>query len=333
MFPIFNVFSQSYASLPFTTDFSETGNDLSGNWAEVAGANYFAKRQTWANEIPTGRTSSGKALTFYTSDTIGYDVHPEAWLYVDLSNANVLDINFMVVDNSSYLINDTIFVDVSVDGGATFTNNVAHRSMWESPHFDWNWNEVTELIDLTSNGLVGTSTSVIRLRASTNFEFIPSPFFWNYTGHMIAIDDLSLSKTTTLPVEIYDFSCGKNTLNWTTLSEVQNDYFTVEYSKNGFNWETTLIEEGKGDSFLESYYSNGITSNGYYKLSQTDFNGKTTILNTVYCKTEIPLEIEGYYNLNGQEITKPLKPGIILIHYSDGTVEKRIITPGSGLTF
>jgi hypothetical protein len=67
------------------------------------------------------------------------------------------------------------------------------------------------------------------------------------------------------------------TLKWVTASEINNDYFTIERSKDAVYFEQVLLLDGAGNSANQRYYSviddlpfNGTT---YYRLKQTDFNG------------------------------------------------------------
>jgi hypothetical protein len=69
--------------------------------------------------------------------------------------------------------------------------------------------------------------------------------------------------------------------NWITAAEINNDFFTLERSKDGNHWERVSTTDGAGDSHTELSYSStdqrpysGIS---YYRLSQTDFDGTTTL--------------------------------------------------------
>ncbi len=69
-------------------------------------------------------------------------------------------------------------------------------------------------------------------------------------------------------------------LHWQTASEVNNDYFTVERSTNGEEFEPILKQNGAGNSSsIINYYDtdnhplNGVS---YYRLKQTDFDGKVS---------------------------------------------------------
>ncbi len=86
-----------------------------------------------------------------------------------------------------------------------------------------------------------------------------------------------------LPIELTRFvgECanGKIDLSWTTWTETNNDFFTVERSNNGTDWEIVDVIEGAGNSNEPISYEvvdelpYGGTS--YYRLKNTDFAGKT----------------------------------------------------------
>lgn len=88
---------------------------------------------------------------------------------------------------------------------------------------------------------------------------------------------------TDLPIELiaFDFICDEqlnSILKWTTMSESNNDYFTLERSYDGTNWIsiTTIMGAGNSTSTLYYFYSYKDTSNlvSYYRLKQTDYNGE-----------------------------------------------------------
>jgi hypothetical protein len=74
-------------------------------------------------------------------------------------------------------------------------------------------------------------------------------------------------------------------LDWATAQEINNDYFTIEKSADGKNFTQITTVNGKGNSKAVSKYSavdyapySGVT---YYRLKQTDFDGKFTYSKTV----------------------------------------------------
>jgi surface protein len=89
------------------------------------------------------------------------------------------------------------------------------------------------------------------------------------------------SPSSPLPVELLDFTAEiKNRtvdLTWQTASEHNNDFFTVERSSDGFNFELIAYVDGAGNSTsLLSYATqdaNPFVGVSYYRLKQTDFDG------------------------------------------------------------
>jgi hypothetical protein len=84
-----------------------------------------------------------------------------------------------------------------------------------------------------------------------------------------------------LPIQLTEFKgiCKGDSrdLLWKTASEINNDYFTIESSKNGLDWTFVTKVPGSGNSNMEKSYSfSDLTSEPvlYYRLTQTDFNGQ-----------------------------------------------------------
>lgn len=94
-----------------------------------------------------------------------------------------------------------------------------------------------------------------------------------------------------LPVELvlFDAACKdeQTTLSWVTASEINNDYFTLERScnENISLYETIAIIDGSGNSTTMREYSyvdkEETAGECYYRLSQTDFNGTTTVFTPI----------------------------------------------------
>lgn len=87
--------------------------------------------------------------------------------------------------------------------------------------------------------------------------------------------------TEPLPIELLSFTATPTEhtvdLEWTTLSEVNNDFFTVERSADAINFTEVLTKDGAGNSTVVRNYSdtdyNPLQGISYYRLKQTDFNG------------------------------------------------------------
>jgi hypothetical protein len=135
-----------------------------------------------------------------------------------------------------------------------------------------------------------------------------------------------------LPIELEQFDGyvinDKNRLYWSTASESNNDYFSLERSSDGINWEKIVEIDGSGNStdylnYFFDHFSFQKNNVNYYRLSQTDFDGteresgiivsldNRSIDKILICKT----------NLLGQVIPAEQK-GLCIYLYEDGTSEK-----------
>jgi hypothetical protein len=85
-----------------------------------------------------------------------------------------------------------------------------------------------------------------------------------------------------LPIELLNFNAfledSKVKLTWTTATEINNDYFTVERTLDGISFEEVLEMPGAGNSFTPLTYiaddNNPELGVSYYRLKQTDYDGK-----------------------------------------------------------
>lgn len=115
-----------------------------------------------------------------------------------------------------------------------------------------------------------------------------------------------------LPVELTSFSSNctddKFELTWTTNSELNNDYFIVERSYDGINFEPIDRINGSGTTNKKNDYliyddskKDGLA---YYKLSQVDYNGVRTKLKILASKCSKNNEFLVFPN--------PVKPGSLI---------------------
>ncbi len=95
------------------------------------------------------------------------------------------------------------------------------------------------------------------------------------------------SSCATLPIELVYFHAeakgDRVMLTWKTVAEINNDYFTVERSIDGMNWESVIEVQGEGNSsearFYEARDDRPYPGLSYYRLKQTDFDGTSTYSN------------------------------------------------------
>ncbi|MBC6606217.1 T9SS type A sorting domain-containing protein [Hymenobacter sp. BT188] len=69
-------------------------------------------------------------------------------------------------------------------------------------------------------------------------------------------------------------------LKWATATEIDNDYFAVERSADGVNFEKIAQVKGAGNSSMVRNYAHTdaspLMSSSYYRLRQVDYDGKAT---------------------------------------------------------
>jgi hypothetical protein len=87
-----------------------------------------------------------------------------------------------------------------------------------------------------------------------------------------------------LPIELVNFSsqCNGNSVlvSWSTATETNNSYFTLQRSDDGINFRDIAVVQGAGNSSQLLNYSftdsEPVNGTAYYRLKQTDFNGQSS---------------------------------------------------------
>jgi hypothetical protein len=134
--------------------------------------------------------------------------------------------------------------------------------------------------------------------------------FWEAVGNMVSaqpsvgtgtdyilyaynISDFSpfgiVSSGSILPVLLTSFevteSDGQAILNWETAEELNNDYFELQHSVNGFDFKEIATIDGQGTidhAFKYSYlHPNPQRGQNYYRLRQVDFDGQSNLSRTI----------------------------------------------------
>lgn len=145
-------------------------------------------------------------------------------------------------------------------------SNISNASDLKVAHYDataGKWSSIGNTAYTSANG-AGTVTS------NTNSNF--SPFTFGSSG------------INALPVTLSSFNVlvhGSSVIaNWATASEINNDYFTLERSENGTDFAEVGKVNGHGTTESRNDYEYEdkapMAGTSYYRLKQTDFNGKTS---------------------------------------------------------
>jgi hypothetical protein len=202
-----------------------------------------------------------------------------------------------------------------------YWENVSYSGIDDCPDLTvarWNgasWVEHTAAT-VAGSGCSGAGTGTVSTSAVVTAF---SPFtFGSHTGSV-----------NVLPVEISDFtaSCDKEgaiELNWTTMSEIRDDYFAIESGGDGITFrEIGRVKATGGNSGKQNYtYTDHSAkeSTAYYRLRQVDSDGqfsyfKVAAANCAMTKNELSVfpnpTSDGSFTILG------LQPGTILRVYSD----------------
>lgn len=146
------------------------------------------------------------------------------------------------------------------------------------------------------------------------------------------IDDFAIGENGSLPVRFKEFDIKnnkkENILSFSTASETNNDYFTIERSGDGRSFESIGEIKGASNSNQELSYEfvdeSPLAGINYYRIKQTDFDGaysyteirsvrhqtKNVIVspNRTDGKLNVTSELDNYdvviYNTGGQEVQR-----------------------------
>lgn len=137
-----------------------------------------------------------------------------------------------------------------------------------------------DIVIAFDNGQTGfaVSSSSGTFLTPTHVAITGNNIYFNTTAVTWFFNDIQL------PIELVNFTVRKKgrsaLLQWATATEINNDYFTIERSSDGLNFEKIESISGAGSSVEKTDYQtydhqpdNGIN---YYRLKQTDFDGTST---------------------------------------------------------
>ena len=152
-----------------------------------------------------------------------------------------------------------------------------------------------------------------------------------YGNYVLSIT--SGATCSSLPIELVSFQGQNkskyNNLTWVTATESRNDFFQIERSTDGINWNNIANIKGAGTVSTPSFYSfkdytfiNNVIN--YYRLKQVDFDKTSTYSNIIYIENanlEQLTDLIKITDILGRTVTSDYH-GIVLYYYSDGKVVK-----------
>ncbi len=241
-----------------------------------------------------------------------------------------------------------------------------HTQITESNYITRYWSLLNENITGTLNydvsyfyqdvDIVGTETTLLARKFSPSGDAIGGT--WNrstnrlnYAGHTSFSDHTGESQDEGLPVELISFSADVRDngilIEWSTASEIDNDFFELERSSNGIDYEVIATVDGNGTINTRSDYAHmdqypliGIT---YYRLVQVDFDGGFKIHEPIMVnnnKLLSPLDVTAFPNPTTQDNINlrisshqsGLPAEIVIYNLSGIKVFEEHLTPAHGVT-
>jgi hypothetical protein len=221
-----------------------------------------------------------------------------------------------------------------VKNGIISTTNNSNNSFW--PSTDGNtyktygsnsylWGETWNRTDINSNNF-GIAISAKRVGGGVTTCF---PEIDNIRLTVYYTDTLA-----PLPIELLSFDGElKNDVvyfTWLTASEINNDYFTIERTIDGFNFTKIIKIPGDGTSNVllsyQAFDARPLFGVSYYRLRQTDYDGKTVTHQLITIKNKdnnsnLPNLVK-IINILGQEVCEDYV-GFKVYLFSDGSYYKK----------
>lgn len=145
--------------------------------------------------------------------------------------------------------------------------------------------------DAAQDAITGSSDLIVAKYDDSANEWVGYPsstFGADYILATVTIDDLADTYFTVasvtgslLPVELLSFTAAYQksevVLNWTTASELNNERFEIEHSRNGIDFSKIGQIAGAGTVNSKQDYQfihiNPLSPTNYYKLKQVDYDG------------------------------------------------------------
>lgn len=186
------------------------------------------------------------------------------------------------------------------------------------------------ITDCSVNGYKTTNPSCSIIGYTTSC--LPSP--GNCSGlvsvYYYDITRFTINCSIPLPIELVDFNGIQedciNSIYWITAIEVNNNYFELEKSNDAINFKVIYKIQSFNNSLTTNKYIYYDKNNNqgliYYRLKQTDFDGKFTYGNIISienkCYDEKYIKI---VNVLGQEVTEEYR-GVKFYIYNNKIIKR-----------
>lgn len=308
-------------------EFSPSGNRIfySGlglpvNWADITGSGNgaVASCNSWSMQLgPDGNLyTSGSGNT-----NIGVIANPDAatptFTNIALTGGASIFNGFV---NQSWLSPESPFVNTPTGSGCSRTVGFDFENYFNTDipvnagTIVWNFGDGSG--DLSSLGLTPTHTFP---STGTSVGYIITVTFDDaYCGHTWTANRVE-NVNCPLPITLVNFSGASKSqgvlLSWQTAMELNNEYFDIQRSTDGANFQSIYKRAGAGNStallsyqYLDPYEGSGIV---YYRLVQHDFDGKTSVSRV------IAIQLSGNPKVPVSIAPNPFSTSVVLTKLTD----------------
>jgi hypothetical protein len=244
---------------------------------------------------------------------------------------------------------DYIDVRYSTNGGTTYTTEMRIAG---NANAYWNYNAATA--SKTASGAMttyapvaggnrtatgdGYSTISLTIPAGATQLAFSLNARVNSAGEEWWLDNIELIQLgpcVVLPIELIDFSViykeDKVYINWLTATELNNEWFVIDKSTDGYSWKEFNRVKGQGTVNTPTSYqlidTDVVQGYNYYQLKQIDFDKQEKYLGIVFVYLDFTKSksIFMIVDILGRRI-EDLENyvGIYVVVFSDGTAKKYV---------
>lgn len=248
---------------------------------ETKGSGQWSKKQNWENNNIPEVTQPGDTIIIHTNHNI------------IVQNVYILSDQVTIIINGTLDIKNKGTLNIGSDSNILVNDSGSFKIKGTLAGKDNNYFEINGSMSLENKSAVdlGSGVSIFitgTLDFHNNANWNVSDGFVQTCGGVVNNQQVLQNMTMTdcdspMPVELLSFDANTDAqnnvkINWSTATETNSDYFTVEKSFDGTNWEIIGFVTSAGNSNQQIDYTftdnNAQEGVSYYRLKQTDFDGK-----------------------------------------------------------
>lgn len=291
-------------------NFTLSGNARhhNGGYIELTSASQSQSGQAWGAPVDLSKSFTIEFLAYFGNRNAGAD--GLAFVFRGLTSGDLgtpgLGIGYgnitpsVAVEFDTWKNDDDPFQDhIAIHSGGDpnnagrLTNNVTMNNLedgrWHTIKIRWNANNKKLRVKFNGTWKLTLQRDIVANDLNNN----PNVYFgftaatgWEYNQHAICVESInatysSFNNNSALPIELTYFQAQNNNnqvdLSWSTATELDNEYFDIERSKDGKSWEVIDQVEGAGTTTEQQNYlavdRNPLNGTSFYRLKQVDFSG------------------------------------------------------------